>query len=41
MRNLLARLRARLAYGGQCSVCQQWFDDWNGGVCQACQAAGN
>ncbi|MFF7199164.1 hypothetical protein ACIOC1_34145 [Streptomyces sp. NPDC088197] len=26
---------------GQCSVCQGWFDDWNGGICPACRQNGS
>lgn len=29
-----------LGAGGQCSVCSAWLDDWNGGVCSACQSNG-
>jgi rRNA maturation endonuclease Nob1 len=29
-----------LAYKGQCSRCGGWFEDWSGGVCDACTAAG-
>jgi hypothetical protein len=25
---------------GQCSVCAGWFDDWPGGVCDACKNNG-
>lgn len=31
---------APVAGDGQCSVCQGWFDDWNGGICPACQQNG-
>ncbi|MEU0054679.1 hypothetical protein [Streptomyces sp. NPDC006309] len=27
----------RASGGGQCSVCGGWFDDWPGGVCDACR----
>jgi hypothetical protein len=25
---------------GQCSACGGWFDDWNGGICDACKVVG-
>ncbi len=25
---------------GQCSWCGTWYPDWNGGICDACQAGG-
>ena len=41
MKTRLVRvLRHVLAAGGQCSMCGGWFDDWNGGVCDACRATG-
>jgi hypothetical protein len=42
VRQRLARLRAWItAYAGQCSVCSGWFDNWPGGVCDACRNNGN
>ncbi|MFJ9810730.1 hypothetical protein ACIRTB_21135 [Streptomyces sp. NPDC101158] len=29
------------AGGGQCQNCGTWFDDWNGGTCDACRMAGH
>ncbi|MFG2970815.1 hypothetical protein ACGFZS_46855 [Streptomyces sp. NPDC048288] len=37
MNRLLARLRALIAYAGQCNRCGTWFDDWNGGTCDSCK----
>ena len=31
---------APVSESGQCSVCSGRFDDWNGGVCDACRAVG-
>jgi hypothetical protein len=28
---------APVGASGQCSDCGGWFEDWNGGVCDACQ----
>ena len=42
MKTRLARLRAWItAHAGQCSVCSGWFDNWPGGVCDACRNNGN
>ncbi|MGW5353400.1 hypothetical protein ACWERV_23175 [Streptomyces sp. NPDC004031] len=35
-----ARQLAPVGASGQCSVCSGRFDDWNGGVCDACRALG-
>ncbi|WP_333737271.1 hypothetical protein [Streptomyces sp. IBSBF 2806] len=40
-RTLALARRLVLAAGGQCSWCHAWFADWNGGVCDACRAAGH
>lgn len=39
-RHLAAVARFVIANFGQCSECQGWFDNWPGGVCDACQAIG-
>lgn len=39
-RHLAAVARYVTANSGQCSVCTGWFDNWPGGVCDACQFTG-
>ena len=41
MKKSLARLRALIAYTGQCSQCGGVFDDWDGGVFDACRNNGH
>lgn len=38
MKQLITRLILRAS--GQCSICAGWFDDWNGGICDACRNTG-
>lgn len=40
MTRLAALLRALRTDWGQCSVCGGRFDDWPGGICDACLATG-
>ena len=37
MDRLARLLHHLLSNSGQCSICQGWFPDWNGGICAACQ----
>lgn len=37
LKKKLTRLWHLVANSGQCSICQVWFPDWNGGVCGTCQ----
>lgn len=38
MKALLTLVRRHVAAnGGQCSVCGGWFDNWPGGICDACK----
>ncbi|MCF0086701.1 MULTISPECIES: hypothetical protein [unclassified Streptomyces] len=36
MTRLPALLRALRTVLGQCNRCGGWFDDWPGGICDAC-----
>ena len=41
MKARLARLRALIAHAGQCAQCGAWFENWDGGICSACQSNGH